>query len=196
MTPLPAQERPVIRDAVPADVGDLLRLIRALARYEREPDAVETLESDLHRALFDPEPKVFALVAETAGRVVGMAIYFVSFSTWTGRHGLYLEDLFVEPAHRSAGVGRALMSALADRSLRLGYKRLEWAVLDWNEPAISFYRSLGAAAMDEWTTYRLAGADLTGLAAGVTGEDSADSPSRPGTMSLDPRIGLSRRHDL
>jgi GNAT superfamily N-acetyltransferase len=155
----------VIRDAVPADAGDLLRLIRALASYEREPDAVETSEDDLRQALFDPEPKVFALVAETAGRVVGMAIYFVSFSTWTGRHGLYLEDLFVEPAHRSAGVGRALMSALAARTLRLGYKRLEWAVLDWNEPAISFYRGLGAAAMDEWTTYRLTGAALTSLAA-------------------------------
>jgi GNAT superfamily N-acetyltransferase len=162
---LARQERPVIRDVVPADVGDLLRLIRALASYEREPDAVETSEDDLRQALFDPEPRVFALVAETAGRVVGMAIYFVSFSTWTGRHGLYLEDLFVEPAHRSAGVGRALMSALAARSLRLGYKRLEWAVLDWNEPAISFYRGLGAAAMDEWTTYRLAGAALTSLAA-------------------------------
>jgi GNAT superfamily N-acetyltransferase len=165
MATLPVQERPVIRDAVPADVGDLLRLIRALASYEREPDAVETSGNDLRRALFDPEPKVFALVAETAGLVVGMAIYFVSFSTWTGRHGLYLEDLFVEPAHRSAGVGRALMSALAARSLGLGYKRLEWAVLDWNELAISFYRGLGAAAMDEWTTYRLAGADLTALAA-------------------------------
>jgi GNAT superfamily N-acetyltransferase len=167
MAPLPVQERPVIRDAVPADVGDLLRLIRALARYEREPDTVETSEDDLRQALFDPEPKVFALVAETAGRLVGMAIYFVSFSTWTGRHGLYLEDLFVEPAYRSAGVGRALMSALAARALGLGYKRLEWAVLDWNEPAISFYRGLGAAAMDEWTTYRLAGTALTGLAGGA-----------------------------
>jgi GNAT superfamily N-acetyltransferase len=170
MTPLPVEKRPVIRDAVPADVGDLLRLIRALARYEREPDAVETTEDDLRRALFDPGPKVFALVAEIAGRVVGMAIYFVSFSTWTGRHGLYLEDLFVEPAQRSAGVGRALMSALAARSLRLGYKRLEWAVLDWNESAISFYRNLGAVAMDEWTTFRLAGTSLASLAPGATEE--------------------------
>jgi GNAT superfamily N-acetyltransferase len=164
MAPLPAKEPLVIRDAVPADVGDLLRLIRALAGYEREPDAVETTEDDLRHALFDPEPKVFALVAETAGRAVGTAIYFVSFSTWTGRHGLYLEDLFVEPNHRSAGVGRALMSVLAARSLGLGYKRLEWAVLDWNERAISFYRGLGATAMDEWTTFRLAGASLANLA--------------------------------
>jgi GNAT superfamily N-acetyltransferase len=155
----------VIRDAVPADVGHLLRLIQALAGYEREPDAVETTEDDLRQALFDPEPKVFALVAETAGHVVGMAIYFVSFSTWTGRHGLYLEDLFVEPAHRSAGIGRTLMSALAARALRLGYKRLEWAVLDWNEPALSFYRALGATPMDSWTTFRLAGAPLASLAA-------------------------------
>jgi GNAT superfamily N-acetyltransferase len=178
MTPLPAEERPVIRDAVPADVGDLLQLIRALARFEREPDAVETTEDDLRRALFDPAPRVFALVAETAGQVVGMAIYFVSFSTWTGRHGIYLEDLFVEPAHRSTGVGRALMSALAARSLGLGYKRLEWAVLDWNERAISFYQRLGAVAMDDWTTYRLAGTSLASLAPGSSGE-FPPSPEKP-----------------
>jgi GNAT superfamily N-acetyltransferase len=149
-----------IRDAVPADTGDLLRLIRELAGYERAPDAVEATEADLQRHLFDPGPKVFALVAEVDGSVVGMAIYFVSFSTWTGRHGLYLEDLFVEPAHRSRGIGRALMQALARRALDRDYKRLDWAVLDWNQPAINFYRALGAVPMEEWTTFRLAGERL------------------------------------
>ena len=155
-----------IRDAVPADTSDLLRLIRELAGYEREPDAVEATEADLRRHLFDPGPKVFALVAEVDGSVVGMAIYFVSFSTWTGRHGLYLEDLFVEPAHRSQGIGRALMLALARQAVDRGYQRLEWAVLDWNQPAIGFYRALGAIPMDEWTTFRLAGEALAHFAQG------------------------------
>ena len=109
---------------------------------------------------------MFALLAEVDEAVVGMAIYFVSFSTWTGRHGLYLEDLFVEPAHRSGGIGRALMRALATRALDLGYKRLEWAVLDWNEPAVSFYRSLGAVPLHDWTTFRLSGERLERLAGG------------------------------
>jgi GNAT superfamily N-acetyltransferase len=155
-----------IRDAVSADISDLLRLIRELAGYEREPGAVEATEADLRRHLFDPGPKVFALVAEVDGSVVGVAIYFVSFSTWTGRPGLYLEDLFVEPAHRSRGVGRALMRALARRAVDRGYKRLEWAVLDWNQPAIGFYRALGAIPMEEWTTFRLAGEALGRLAEG------------------------------
>jgi GNAT superfamily N-acetyltransferase len=155
-----------VRDATPGDTGELLRLIRGLAAYERAPDAVETTAAGLRRALFGPDPKVFALVAEVNRVVVGMAVYFVSFSTWTGRPGLYLEDLFVEPPHRSAGVGRALMSALASRAVDLGYQRLEWAVLDWNELAISFYRTLGAVPMDGWTTFRLTGESLAALAAG------------------------------
>ena len=155
-----------IRDAVPGDTSDLLRLIGELASYERAPHAVEATAADLRRDLFGAAPRVFALVAEVDGRVVGMAVYFVSFSTWTGRHGLYLEDLFVEPAHRTIGIGRALMRALATRAMDLGYRRLEWAVLDWNEPAISFYRKLGAVPMDEWTTFRLAGAALARLAGG------------------------------
>jgi GNAT superfamily N-acetyltransferase len=149
-----------IRDAVPADTGDLLRLIRELAGYERAPDAVAASEADLRQHLFDPGPKVFAVVAEVDGSVVGMAIYFVSFSTWTGRHGLYLEDLFVEATYRSQGIGRALMRALARRAVDRGYTRLEWAVLDWNRPAIDFYRALGAVPMDEWTTFRLDGETL------------------------------------
>lgn len=153
-----------IREAVPTDTGDVLRLIRELARFEHAPDAVEATEADLQLALFGPDPRVFALVAETAGATVGIAIYFLSFSTWTGQHGIYLEDLFVVPDHRGSGVGRALMAALARRAVDLGCRRLEWAVLDWNEPAVGFYRSLGAVAMDEWTTFRLSGQSLAELA--------------------------------
>jgi GNAT superfamily N-acetyltransferase len=135
-------------------------LVRQLARYERSEDAVQATEEDFRRALFCTSPQVFALVAEAEGKVIGIAVYFVSFSTWTGRHGLYLEDLFVVPEHRSRGVGRALLGSLAARALDRGCARLEWAVLDWNRPAIDFYRSLGAIANDDWTTFRLSGAAL------------------------------------
>jgi GNAT superfamily N-acetyltransferase len=154
----------MIRDATQADLAQLHRLVRELASFEREPDAVEASEEDLRHALFCPEPKVFALVADDGGAVVGMAVYFVSFSTWTGRHGLYLEDLFVVPERRSSGVGRELMTTLASRAVQLGCARIEWSVLDWNEAAIGFYRSLGAVAMDDWTTFRIAGPSLEQLA--------------------------------
>jgi GNAT superfamily N-acetyltransferase len=145
----------VIREAGPGDVADLLRLIRALADYEREPDAVKATEDMLARSLFGPEPKAHAHVAEKDGRLVGMALWFLSYSTWTGRPGLYLEDLVVESDHRGEGIGQALMSALRDRATELGCARMEWAVLDWNEPAMRFYRSLGAVPMKEWTTWRI-----------------------------------------
>ncbi len=154
----------MIRDAQPSDTGDLLRLIRALALYEKEPEAVEATEPDLERALFGPDPRVFASVAEVDGAVVGMAIYFLSYSTWTGRHSLYLEDLFVEPGWRGRGLGRDLVAALARRAVALGCARMEWAVLDWNEPAIGFYRALGARPMEGWTLYRLSGASLASAA--------------------------------
>lgn len=157
----------MIRDAAPSDLGDLLRLIRALAVYEKEPDAVETTGDDLRRALFGPEPKVFASVAEADGEVVGMAIYFLTFSTWTGRHSLYLEDLFVDPHARGRGLGRALLTSLAARAVEWGCARMEWAVLDWNDPAIGFYRAMGARPMDGWTVYRLSGEDLAAAAAGA-----------------------------
>ena len=150
----------LVRDAVPDDVGQVVDLVRQLARYERSEDAVQATEEDFRRALFCTSPQVFALVAEAEGKVIGIAVYFVSFSTWTGRHGLYLEDLFVVPEHRSRGVGRALLGSLAARALDRGCARLEWAVLDWNRPAIDFYRSLGAIANDDWTTFRLSGAAL------------------------------------
>jgi GNAT superfamily N-acetyltransferase len=155
-----------VRSATPADVADILSLVHALARYERAAGAVEMTEAALGSALFGAEPRVFALVAEDGGTVVGMAVYFFSFSTWTGRHGLYLEDLFVLPEHRRRGAGRSLMAALAATALAAGCRRLEWAVLDWNEPAIDFYKSLGAVPMEEWTVFRLSGAALAGLASG------------------------------
>ncbi len=154
----------MIRDATPSDIDDLLRLIKGLALYEKEPEAVETTAADLHDALFRSHPRVFAVVADQDGRSVGMALYFLSFSTWTGRHSLYLEDLFVEPEYRGQGLGKALLAVLARRALDLGCRRMEWAVLDWNEPAAGFYEALGARPMDEWTVYRLSGEELANVA--------------------------------
>jgi len=153
----------VIRPARPDDVPAVLRLIRDLAVYEREPDAVQTTEEDLAQALFGENPAVFAHIAEDAGEPVGFALWFVNFSTWTGRHGIYLEDLFVRPEMRGRGYGRALLTELARICVQRGYRRLEWSVLDWNEPSIEFYRSLGAVPMDEWTVYRLHGKALDDL---------------------------------
>jgi GNAT superfamily N-acetyltransferase len=155
---------PVIREAQPKDVADLLRLVRGLAEYEREPDAVEATEDLLTLALFGENPRVFASVAESDGRVVGMAVWFLAFSTWTGRPSLYLEDIFVEPEHRSEGLGRALLTHLAARAVELGCARMDWSVLDWNEPAHGFYRAMGAHPMEEWTTWRLEGDALAALA--------------------------------
>jgi GNAT superfamily N-acetyltransferase len=145
-------------------VPDVLALIRALAAYERAADQVETSEADLTSALFGPQPAVFAHLAEVDGEVVGMALWFVTFSTWTGRHGIWLEDLFVLPDARGRGAGLALLATLAAECRRRGYRRLEWSVLDWNTPAVEFYRSWGATPMEEWTVHRLHGPDLHALA--------------------------------
>ena len=157
----------VIRAATPEDVPDVLRLIRALADYEREPDAVETTEDDLRRWVFGPDPVANVLVAqaEPGGKVVGMALWFRTYSTWTGVPGIYLEDLFVEPGQRGSGLGRALLQALARIAVERGYRRVEWAVLDWNTPAVQFYEALGARPMAEWSTYRLTGQALAELGA-------------------------------
>ena len=154
-----------LRPAVPADVDALVGLIHELARYEREPDAVEVDGPMLADALFCESPVVFATVADDGGAVVGMAVYFRNFSTWTGRVGIYLEDLYVRPDHRGRGVGRALLVHLARTACDRGYGRVDWSVLDWNESAIGFYESIGAVPMDEWTGYRLTGAALTALGA-------------------------------
>jgi len=154
----------VIRAATRADIPVLVELIGELAEYERARDRVEIDDTMLELALFGPEPSVFARVATAGHLVVGMALYYRSFSTWTGRPGIYLEDLYIRPAHRGLGIGKALLASLARLALDEGCSRLEWSVLDWNAPAIAFYRSIGAAAMDEWTRYRLAGPALTDFA--------------------------------
>ncbi|KQX65651.1 GNAT family N-acetyltransferase [Angustibacter sp. Root456] len=162
-----------LRDATPDDVPAILRLIQELADYERAPDAVEATEAHLHTALFPPDPataRSHAIVAEVTDsggntQIVGMAVWYVTFSTWLGRHGVWLEDLFVQPAHRGSGLGTALLARLAQICVERDYGRLEWWVLNWNEPSIGFYRSLGAAPQDEWTVFRLDGDALTALAA-------------------------------
>src|ERR1039457_6366566 len=129
----------MIRPAVEGDVETLVQLIRDRAAYERPPDSVQIEPEQLRVALFGDSPTVFAHVADEGGRIVGMAIWFLNFSTWTGRHGIYLEDLFVRPEARQAGVGRALVAELADIARRSGYRRVDWAVLNWNENALRFY---------------------------------------------------------
>lgn len=151
----------MIRYATAGDVPEILRLIRELAEYERALHEVKATEDQLRERLFGDDPKVFAHVAEHDGRVVGFAVWFLSFSTWNGTHGIYLEDLFVEPEYRGHGYGRALLTELARVADDRGYGRVEWSVLDWNEPAIGFYEALGAGPQDEWTVYRLTGDALT-----------------------------------
>ncbi|MEU8347506.1 GNAT family N-acetyltransferase [Spirillospora sp. NPDC048832] len=151
----------MIRYATPDDVPDILRLIRELADYERALHEVKATEEQLTARLFGDDPKVFAHVAEHEGRVVGFALWFLTFSTWNGTHGIYLEDLFVEPDVRGHGYGKALLTELARVADERDYERVEWAVLNWNEPAIGFYESLGARPQDEWTVYRLTGDTLT-----------------------------------
>lgn len=154
----------VLRPARPGDEPGILAMIEALARYEREPDAVENTAPMLTAALFGDEPRVFAHVVEQDGAIVGIAIWFVTYSTWTGTHGIWLEDLYVDERMRGRGHGRALMSALAAECVERGYRRFEWTVLDWNAPSIAFYRSIGAEPMSEWTTQRLSGERLAELA--------------------------------
>lgn len=154
----------IVRPASPADVATVLRFIRELAAYEREPDAVEATEPMLHDALFGARPAAEALIAERDGVSVGFALFFHTFSTWTGRRGLWLEDLYVTPDARGSGAGAALLKALAGLALDRDCPRLEWTVLDWNTPALDFYRAKGALPQDEWTTQRVTGAALRTLA--------------------------------
>lgn len=162
-----------IRDAQLADVPQIVALVRELAEYEKEPDAVEATEEHFTAALFPDDPttaRSHALVAETldengTATVVGMAVWYVTFSTWTGRHGIWLEDLFVRPCQRGSGLGKALLARLAGIAVARGYRRLEWWVLRWNEPSIAFYDALGATPMDEWLHYRVDGQPLLDLAA-------------------------------
>jgi GNAT superfamily N-acetyltransferase len=145
-----------VRPAAPGDVPVVLELVRELAVYEREPDAVQATESQLHEALFGAEPVAWCHVAEDdTGAVVGFALWHLTFSTWRGSAGIWLEDLFVRPEARGSGLGKALLQELARICVQRGYPRLAWWVLDWNAPSIGFYQALGAVAQDEWTTFRL-----------------------------------------
>lgn len=159
-----------IREATSNDVPLILSLIRDLAEYERAPDEVVATEESLREALFGERPAAEVLLAEESGMAVGFALFFHNFSTWLGRRGVYLEDLFVRPSARGKGYGRALLVRLAQIAAERSCGRLEWAVLDWNEPAIKFYRKLGARPNDEWTIFRLTGEGIRALAGkGVAG---------------------------
>jgi GNAT superfamily N-acetyltransferase len=151
-------------DAVPADAAVIADLVRELADYERLGHEAAATASDFAMALFGPVPRAHAMLAEMEGDVVGFALYFFNFSTFLGRHGLYVEDVFVRPDHRRRGIGRAFFQALAARAVAEGCGRMEWAVLNWNRPAIEFYRSFGAVPLDAWTLQRLAGGALHALA--------------------------------
>ena len=153
-----------IRPATPADAPLILALIRELAEYEKLLHEVRTTEADVAAILFDASPRAFCDVAEADGEPVGFALWFYNVSTFEGRHGIYLEDLYVRPAARGIGAGKALLRRLAERCRDEGLARLEWSVLDWNAPAIAFYDGIGASAKAEWITRRLTGEALSALA--------------------------------
>ena len=160
----------MLRPATPRDLETIIELIHALAEYEREPDAVRLDPALLREYLFGERPYAEVVLAETpAGESAGFALFFHNFSTWEGKPGIYLEDLFVRPELRGHGYGKALLAELARLAVERGCARLEWAVLDWNEPSIQFYKALGAQPMDEWTTYRVTGAALSRLASTANG---------------------------
>ncbi|MGW6021641.1 N-acetyltransferase family protein [Streptomyces sp. NPDC055099] len=157
----------MIRTATPADVPVIHAMVRDLAEYEKALDEARATEEQLREALFGERPAAFAHIAEddATGETVGFSLWFLNFSTWRGVHGIYLEDLYVRPEARGGGHGKALLTELARICVERGYERLEWSVLDWNEPSINFYKSLGALPQDEWTVYRLTDGALAGLGA-------------------------------
>lgn len=158
----------MIRRALPEDVPAMVGLVYDLAEYEKSRPECTLTDEQLHAALFCAEPKLFAHVAQRDphGEVLGCAIWFYNFSTWTGTHGIYLEDLFVKPEARGSGLGKALLAELAREAVASGLRRVDWAVLDWNTPSIEFYKALGAVPQNEWTGYRLTG-DALNLLAGA-----------------------------
>jgi GNAT superfamily N-acetyltransferase len=153
----------VIRSARPDDVGAILRLIRALAEYEKLAHEVVATEAALRETLFGAQPAAEVLLAEEGGQAVGLALFFPNYSTFLAKPGVYLEDLFVEPAHRGRGIGKALLQAVARLAVQRGCGRFEWSVLDWNKPAIDFYQALGARPMSDWTIMRVTGEALRRL---------------------------------
>jgi GNAT superfamily N-acetyltransferase len=153
-----------LRPAAPADVPLILEFVHELAEYEKLAHEAVATQAQFQQALFGPKPAIEVVLAEADGEPAGFALFFTSFSTFLGKPGIYLEDLFVRPAFRHRGIARRLMQHLARLAVERGYGRFEWSVLDWNEPAIAFYRSLGAVPMDEWTVQRVAGDALRTLA--------------------------------
>lgn len=173
-----------IRNATSADVPLILEFIRALAVYEREPHAVAATEADLLRDGFGPNPFYFCLIAESNGAPAGFALYFFNYSTWLGRPGLYLEDLFVHPGFRGLGIGKALLQRVAAIALEKGCMRLQWEVLDWNQPAIDFYAAMGAEFLDEWRNVRISGDALRKLA-GVDAGPASGAATQPALPQID-----------
>jgi GNAT superfamily N-acetyltransferase len=155
-----------LRNAAPADVPDVLRLVRGLAEYERLLHEVVMTEAELHAALFGPQPRAYAVLAHADGGAVGLALWYYTFSTFRGRPDIFLEDLFVEPAQRGLGIGLALLRHLAQRAVAEDCRRIEWRVLNWNAPSIAFYESLGATQMQDWHVRQLGGEALAALAKG------------------------------
>lgn len=153
-----------IRPARPGDATLVLALVRELAEYERLAHAVDATAAAIDAALFAPSPRVFCDIAEWSGEPVGVALWFLNFSSFRGRNGIYLEDIFVRPAFRGRGIGKALLAGLARRCMAEGWTRLEWAVLDWNTPSIEFYKRQGAELLTEWTICRVTGEALARLA--------------------------------
>ena len=157
-----------IRRARPGEAGLVLSFIRELAEYEKLSHEVEATEVMIGDALFSADPRLFCALVEWNGEPVGFAVWFANFSTFSGRHGIYLEDLYVRPSHRGKGLGKALLVYLASECVENGWSRLQWSVLDWNAPSIAFYKSLGAVMMDDWTLCRVTGLALTRLAGGAS----------------------------
>ncbi len=153
----------MIRSAKPDDLPEIISLIKELADYERAPDEAKATPEDLATALFGSSPKVFCEIVEVDNEILGFAIWFLNFSTWQGKHGIYLEDLYIRPQYRGLGWGKKLLQHLAAKCVKNDWGRFQWWVLDWNEPAIEFYKSLGAKAMDEWTVYRVSDSALKDL---------------------------------
>jgi GNAT superfamily N-acetyltransferase len=156
-----------IRRARPDEAGLVLSLVRELAEYEKLLHEMEATEAMIGAALFGSNPRLFCEIAEWNGEPAGFAVWFINFSTFSGRSGIYLEDLFVRPEQRGKGIGKALLAYLAKECVANGWARLQWSVLDWNTPSIEFYKSLGAVLMEEWTVCRIGGAALTKLAQGA-----------------------------
>ena len=157
-----------IRPASIEDVDQIMQFVMDLAIYEKEPDSVVATPEHFRQALFCDQPKVHCLIAELNGKAVGFAVYFFSFSTWLGQHGIFLEDLYVSPEYRGSGAGKGLLKELANIAIANDLGRVEWSVLDWNEPSIQFYQAMGAVAKNGWTDYRLTGDALINFAKAPT----------------------------